>query len=104
VPDVAPDPGLASVSVSGAGATAAAAAAAAPRPDGSEICAVVLAAGEGRRLRPLTRDTPKALCPVGNVPLLERALAAVASLGFVGPDVVAVNAWYRADQIVRAVD
>jgi len=102
VPDVAPHPDLASVSdpvpVPGAGAGAA------PRPDGSEICAVVLAAGEGRRLRPLTRDTPKALCPVGNVPLLERALAAVASLGFVGPDAVAVNAWYRSDQIVRAVD
>src|SRR5258705_320266 len=104
VPDVAPHPDLASVSdpvpVPGAGAGAAAA----PRPNGSEICAVVLAAGEGRRLRPLTRDTPKALCPVGNVPLLERALAAVASLGFVGPDAVAVNAWYRSDQIVRAVD
>jgi MurNAc alpha-1-phosphate uridylyltransferase len=96
VPDVAPDPGFASVSVSGLAAAA--------RPDGSEMCAVVLAAGEGRRLRPLTRDTPKALCPVGNVRLLDRALAAVASLGFVGPDAVAVNAWYRADQIVRAVD
>jgi N-acetyl-alpha-D-muramate 1-phosphate uridylyltransferase len=90
VPEVAPDPGLVPASTA--------------RPDGSEICAVVLAAGEGRRLRPLTRDTPKALCPVGNVPLLDRALAAVASLGFVGPDAVAVNAWYRADQIVRAVD
>jgi NDP-sugar pyrophosphorylase family protein len=63
----------------------------------------VLAAGEGRRLRPLTRDTPKALCPVGNVPLLDRALAAVASLGFVGPDAVAVNAWYRSEQVVPAV-
>jgi NDP-sugar pyrophosphorylase family protein len=63
----------------------------------------VLAAGVGRRLRPLTRDTPKALCPVGNVPLLDRALAAVASLGFSGPDAVAVNAWYHADQIARAV-
>ena len=100
MPDVAPDPGLASVSASGAAAATAATA----RTDGSEICAVVLAAGEGRRLRPLTRDTPKALCPVGNVPLLDRALAAVASLGFVGPDAVAVNAWYRSDQIVRAVD
>ncbi len=89
MPDVAPDPGLAPAS--------------ATRHDRSEICAVVLAAGEGRRLRPLTRDTPKALCPVGNVPLLDRALAAVASLGFVGPDVVAVNAWYRPDQIIRAV-
>ncbi len=104
MPDVAPDPGPASASVSGAGIGTAAGAAAAARPDGSGMCAVVLAAGEGRRLRPLTRDTPKALCPVGNVPLLDRALAAVASLGFVGPDSVAVNAWYRSDQIIRAVD
>jgi len=35
---------------------------------------VILAAGEGQRLRPLTEDLPKALCPVGNVPLLERGL------------------------------
>jgi NDP-sugar pyrophosphorylase family protein len=71
----------------------------------SEVCAVVLAAGEGRRLRPLTEGTPKALCPVGNVPLLELALARVAALGLglSGPDRVAVNAWYLADQVVTAV-
>lgn len=63
----------------------------------NEVCAVVLAAGEGRRLRPLTERTPKALCPVGNVPLLELALARVAALvpGLSGPDRVAVNAWYQ---------
>lgn len=64
------------------------------------LCAVVLAAGEGRRLRPLTERTPKALCPVGNVPLLDRALARVAGAG-VGA--VAVNAAYLADQIVDHV-
>jgi N-acetyl-alpha-D-muramate 1-phosphate uridylyltransferase len=71
----------------------------------SEVCAVVLAAGEGRRLRPLTERTPKALCPVGNVPLLELTLARVAALvpGLSGPDRVAVNAWYLADQVVAAV-
>lgn len=42
------------------------------------LVAVVLAAGEGRRLRPLTELRPKALCPVDNVPLLDRAMAAVA--------------------------
>jgi NDP-sugar pyrophosphorylase family protein len=68
----------------------------------SEVCAVVLAAGEGRRLRPLTAATPKALCPVGNVPLLDSALARVAELGFTGPDRVAVNAWYLPDQVVAA--
>lgn len=69
----------------------------------SGICAVILAAGEGRRLRPLTEHLPKALCPVGNVPLLDRALARVAALGFAGPDTVAVNACYLADQVVAHV-
>lgn len=62
----------------------------------SDVCAVVLAAGEGRRLRPLTEQRPKALCPVGNVPLLDLALSRV--------DVpVAVNASYLADQVVAHV-
>ena len=67
------------------------------------ICAVVLAAGEGRRLRPLTGAVPKALCPVGNVPLLDLALARAAGLGLAGPDSVAVNACYLADQVVDTV-
>lgn len=37
--------------------------------------AVVLAAGPGRRLRPLTSVLPKALCPVGNVALVDLAVA-----------------------------
>jgi NDP-sugar pyrophosphorylase family protein len=61
------------------------------------VCAVILAAGEGRRLRPLTSLVPKALCPVGNVPLLDHALARVAGLP------VAVNASYLADQVVTHV-
>lgn len=42
--------------------------------DPDDICGVVLAAGEGTRLRPLTRVRPKPLCPVGNVPLVDLAL------------------------------
>ncbi|MFB9236220.1 NDP-sugar synthase [Plantactinospora siamensis] len=67
------------------------------------VCAVVLAAGEGRRLRPLTEQVPKALCPVGNVPLLDRALARVAGLGLAGPATVAVNACYLGERVVRHV-
>nr|WP_091284872.1 sugar phosphate nucleotidyltransferase [Micromonospora haikouensis] len=68
-----------------------------------EVCAVVLAAGEGTRLRPLTERLPKALCPVGNVPLLDRALARLAGLGLAGPARVAVNSCYLGEQVVAHV-
>jgi MurNAc alpha-1-phosphate uridylyltransferase len=67
------------------------------------LAAVVLAAGEGRRLRPLTEVRPKALCPVGNVTLLDRMLARLTALGLAGPDRVAVNACYLGDQVVAWV-
>src|SRR5213080_2438181 len=38
------------------------------------LAGVVLAAGAGTRLLPLTRLRPKALCPVANVPLVDLAL------------------------------
>ncbi|MEU4378174.1 nucleotidyltransferase family protein [Micromonospora echinofusca] len=69
----------------------------------AEVCAVVLAAGEGTRLRPLTERLPKALCPVGNVPLLDRALDRLAGLGLAGPARVAVNACYLGEQVVAHV-
>jgi MobA-like NTP transferase domain len=69
----------------------------------TDVCAVVLAAGEGRRLRPLTSLLPKALCPVGNVPLLDRALHRLAGLGLTGPSAVAVNAAYLAARVVAHV-
>jgi N-acetyl-alpha-D-muramate 1-phosphate uridylyltransferase len=65
-----------------------------------DVCAVVLAAGVGLRLRPLTEWRPKALCPVGNVPLLDLALARVEALGVAG---IAVNASYLAEQVVAHV-
>lgn len=65
-----------------------------------EICGVILAAGEGQRLRPLTAAVPKALCPVGNLPLLDHALRRLAGLGLIGPGQVGVNAAYLADQVV----
>jgi NDP-sugar pyrophosphorylase family protein len=51
----------------------------------------------------LTTVRPKALCPVGNVALLDRALARVAGLGLAGPDQVAVNACYLGEQVVAHV-
>lgn len=47
----------------------------------------MLAAGAGTRLRPLTTLRPKALCPVGGVPLVDQAVAAVRAV----TDHVAVN-------------
>ena len=43
-------------------------------PHVGDLAAVVLAAGAGTRLRPLTRLRPKALCPVDNVPLVDLAV------------------------------
>lgn len=63
------------------------------------LAGVVLAAGRGRRLRPLSDLRPKPLCPVDNVPLLDRVLDAVADL----TPYVAVNAHHLADQVVAHV-
>jgi len=41
------------------------------------LAAIVLAAGSGERLRPLTWLRPKALCPIANVPMIDLALAKV---------------------------
>jgi NDP-sugar pyrophosphorylase family protein len=45
-----------------------------------EVAAVVLAAGAGTRLRPLTEILPKALCPVNNVALVDLAIGRVQPL------------------------
>ena len=42
------------------------------------VTAVILAAGEGRRLEPLTNRRPKPMVPVANRPLLEHVVEAVA--------------------------
>jgi dTDP-glucose pyrophosphorylase len=44
--------------------------------------AVIMAGGEGRRLRPLTEETPKPMLPVGERPLLENTVALLVSHGF----------------------
>jgi N-acetyl-alpha-D-muramate 1-phosphate uridylyltransferase len=54
----------------------------------ADLCGVVLAAGAGTRLRPLTDELPKALCPIDNVPLVDLALD---RLGLLGCTDLAVN-------------
>lgn len=60
---------------------------------------MVLAAGRGARLRPLTDQLPKPLCPIANTPLVDLALDRVTPHVGAGPDQVAVNVHYRADVI-----
>jgi choline kinase len=61
--------------------------------------AIILAAGEGTRLRPLTDDRPKCLLDVGGQTLMARQLDALERLGVT--DIVIVVG-YRADQIRRS--
>jgi MurNAc alpha-1-phosphate uridylyltransferase len=53
--------------------------------------AMILAAGKGERLRPLTLHTPKPLVRAGGVPLIEYHLRALKRAGFT--DVVINHAW-----------
>ena len=59
--------------------------------------AIILAAGEGRRMRPLTDTRPKPLIKVGEKSLLERHIEGLTATGFTE---IVVNASYFASQIV----
>jgi MurNAc alpha-1-phosphate uridylyltransferase len=65
------------------------------------LAALVLAAGEGRRLRPLTELRPKPLCPVANVALVDLALDRLAPLLRIDPETVAVNGHHLAGQLAE---
>lgn len=56
--------------------------------------AMILAAGKGERMRPLTLHTPKPLIPVAGVPLIEYHLRALKAAGF--QDLVINHAWLGA--------
>ncbi|MDR0364058.1 MAG: nucleotidyltransferase family protein [Bacteroidales bacterium] len=62
--------------------------------------AMILAAGLGSRLRPLTDETPKALLKVTGKPLLSYAIEKLAAVGVT--DII-VNAHHHAEQIERYV-
>jgi NDP-sugar pyrophosphorylase family protein len=64
------------------------------------VCAIVLAAGEGARLRPLTRVLPKPLCPVDGVPLVDHAIERARS----ATPTVAVNVHHARRPIEAHVD
>ncbi len=58
--------------------------------------AMILAAGEGTRLRPLTSETPKVLLPVGGRPLIQHTLSWLRSHGI---QEVAINLHHAGDKV-----
>jgi NDP-sugar pyrophosphorylase family protein len=61
-----------------------------------DLVGVVLAAGSGTRLRPLTLERPKALCPVDGTPLVDLAMDRIRpSVG----SAIAVNLHHGAEQL-----
>lgn len=63
--------------------------------------AMVLCAGKGTRMMPLTKDKPKALVKVAGKPLLERTLARCKAAGI--KDVV-LNAHYKPEALYRFME
>lgn len=60
--------------------------------------AMILAAGRGMRLRPLTDIVPKALVPVVNRPIIERTIELLA---LHGAQEIIVNAYHHSDMITN---
>lgn len=63
--------------------------------------AMILAAGLGTRLRPLTNHTPKALVPVGGTPMLAHVARRLVAAG---ADRLVVNVHAHADQVQAYLD
>lgn len=61
---------------------------------------MILAGGEGTRLRPLTQSVPKPLIPIANIPLLSRTLRWI---GGQGVEEVAINLYHRPQAIRDAI-
>jgi MurNAc alpha-1-phosphate uridylyltransferase len=62
--------------------------------------AMILAAGRGARMQPLTNTTPKPLLAVAGKPLITHHLQALAAAGV--RDVV-INTWYLGGQIIELI-
>ena len=59
--------------------------------------AMILAAGVGERMRPLTDHTPKPLLRVGDIPLIEHHIRRLAQAGFIE---LVINVSHLAQQII----
>ncbi len=62
--------------------------------------AIILAAGSGQRLRPLTEELPKCLIEVEGEPILLRTLSSLAQYGI---RVVVMVIGHHSDQVIDAV-
>ena len=62
--------------------------------------AMILAAGLGKRLKPLTNDIPKPLLKVGNQSLIERNIRSLLNYGF---DEIVINVSYLVNMITEHV-
>src|SRR5205814_9769508 len=66
------------------------------RSEGGSMKAVILAGGEGTRLRPLTSNQPKPMMPIANVPMMEHVVKLLARHGF---DDIVVTVAFMANHI-----
>src|SRR5262249_18575734 len=66
------------------------------RSGGWSMKAVILAGGEGTRLRPLTSNQPKPMMPIANVPMMEHIVQLLARHGF---DDIVVTVAFMANHI-----
>ena len=64
---------------------------------GNEIKAMIMAAGVGSRLEPLTKSVPKPLVPIANKPVMDILFEKLAQIGIC--DVIC-NTYYLANQII----
>jgi len=62
--------------------------------------AMILAAGFGKRLKPLTNDTPKPMLKVGNQSLIERNIHSLINSGF---DEIVINVSYLGNILIKHV-
>lgn len=67
-----------------------------PSSSATPIKAIILSAGQGRRLLPLTENTPKCLLPVADQPVLSRQIDALLTAGI---DHITIITGFKADLI-----
>ncbi len=63
--------------------------------------AMILAAGLGTRLQPLTHEIPKALVEVGGIPMLQRVAERLIQAGV---SRLIINVHHHADQVIRFIE